>query len=189
MIPPYPLQWPEELPRTKRPENSKFKTTLAKARDNIKDSLRRFGEDTGNRVTQVVATSNMAGILAGQPEDKAVAVWFLWDGQQRCIAVDKYNKIECNLQAIHHVIEARRTEFRHGGLAIVRQTFKGFTALPAPGFRHWTEVLNVSRDASKEEIKMAFRARAIDRHPDRGGSAHAMAELTEARDQALRECS
>ena len=49
-----------------------------------------------------------------------------------CIPVDRYNSVEANLQAIHHIIEARRVELRHGTLALVRASFTGFKALPAP---------------------------------------------------------
>lgn len=62
-----------------------------------------------------------------------------------------------------------RTEMRHGGLHIVRQTFKGFVALPAPpGKKPW-----------REKAKAA--------HPDNTatGSKEAMAALSAARDEAL----
>ena len=72
---------------------------------------------------------------------------------------------------------------RHGGLHIVRQTFKGFTALPAP--EHWTEVLGLNQGAGKAEINAAYRDKARAAHPDHGGSDAAMSRLNAARDAAL----
>lgn len=129
-FPPYPLAWPDGLPRTERKASSQFRTSLSAAINNVKKSLAAFGSDTGKAVSEVAVTSNVAGIAFEPPKDTGVAVWFEWEGAQRCIAVDRYPKVEDNLQAIHHILEARRTEMRHGGLHIVRQTFKGFVALP-----------------------------------------------------------
>jgi hypothetical protein len=144
MIPSYPLSWPDGLPRTERKVTSQFRTTLAAALNNVRKSLEAFGKDSGKAVTEISITSNVT-LGETRPSDTGVAVWFTWDGQQRCIAVDRYPKPEDNLQAIHHVLEARRTEMRHGGLHVVRQTFKGFTALPAPpGRKSWRDVLGIT---------------------------------------------
>ena len=143
-----------------------------------------FGGDTGRKVTDVVITSNVAGISLDPPKDTGVAVWFEWDGERRCIAVDRYAKVQCNLQAIHHILEARRTEMRHGGLHIVRQTFKGFAALPAP--EQWWEVLGVSQHAVADTINQRYRELARAAHPDSGGSTAAMARLNAARDAGLK---
>lgn len=105
---------------------------------------------------------------------------------QRCIAVDRYPKVEDNLQAIHHVLEARRTEMRHGGLHIVRQTFKCFVALPAPeGAKPWRDILGLQGPVNKQQINDAYRNLAKAAHPDGGGSKEAMATLSRARDEAL----
>lgn len=158
-IPPYPLAWPDGLPRTPvgAISTGAFKTTLAQAQSNVGDELRRFGTDTGKKITDVVFTSNMTG-LGDPPTDKGVAVWFTWDGAQRVFAVDRYTKVESNLQAIARILEAQRTIMRHGGLNIVRQTFRGFTALPAPD--HWSTVLSLPRAASAEDVSRAYRAAA-----------------------------
>jgi hypothetical protein len=147
-IPPYPLSWPDGMPRTERKVASQFRTSLSAALKNVKGSLELFAKDSGKAVSNIVLSSNAGGLEVDQPRDTGVAAWFEWDGQQRCIAVDRYPKVEDNLQAIHHIIEARRTEMRHGGLHVVRQTFKGFTAgLPAPpGRKSWREVLGFRPD-------------------------------------------
>ena len=183
--PPFPLVWPDGLPRTERKANSQFKTSLSAAIKNVQDSLRLFGSDTGRPVSEVDVTSNVGGISFNAPSDTGVAIWFTWDGAERCIAVDLYPKVEHNLQAIHHILEARRTEMRHGGLHIVRQTFKGFVALPAPeGAKPWREVLGLTGPVTTAQIDTAYREKAQSAHPDKGGSVDAMQLLNRARAEA-----
>lgn len=181
----YPLHWPDNLPRSDRHVTSQFQATLAKALDNVETSLRLFGKDSNKPVTNVVLSSNVAGLSGGAPVDSGVAAWFAWDGAQRCIAVDRYPKVQDNLQAIHHILEARRTEMRHGGLHIVRQTFKGFIALPAPArAKGWRDVLGLSGAVTVEDVDRAYRERAAKVHPDAGGTTEAMAALNQARAEA-----
>ncbi|WP_019053608.1 J domain-containing protein [Sphingobium xenophagum] len=185
IIPAFPLHWPETLPRTPAPSKatSQFKTSLPAALKNVKGALQLFARDSGKAVTNIVLSSNVGGLDVSPVKDTGVAAWFVWDGEQRCIAVDRYPKPEDNLQAIYHILEARRTEMRHGGLHIVRQTFKGFVALPAP--EAWHAVLGVSADASRGEIDAAYKRLASTAHPDKGGSQDAMARLNAARDAGL----
>lgn len=185
-IPAYPLHWPDMLPRTERKVSSQFRTSLSGALKNVKSSLELFAKDSGKAVTDIALSSNAGGLDLGQPKDTGVAAWFTWDGEQRCIAVDRYPKIEDNLQAIHHIIEARRTEMRHGGLHIVRQTFKGFTALPAPD---WRRVLGLKAGpVDKQAVEEAYRRLAAKHHPDKEGGSHdKMAEINAARTTALME--
>lgn len=50
-LPPYPLAWPETLPRTERKASSAFRTSLA-----------AFGHDTSKPVSEIAVTSNAAGV-------------------------------------------------------------------------------------------------------------------------------
>ena len=185
----YPLSWPPGFPRTKARERGKFQTTLAGALKNVEDSLRRFASDSGKRIDGLVMSSNVT-LGATRPDDPGVAVWFTWDGLGVCIAVDRYVTVEANLQAIHHIIEARRVELRHGTLALVRATFQGFLSLPAPKGSHWTDILSLPKDARREDVKAAYRRLASAAHPDKpGGSHERMAALNAAQDQALQECT
>lgn len=182
----YPLSWPEGFPRSQRRETGNFRTTLASALKNVQDSLRLFGRDSGKLVQNVVLSSNVT-LGVGSPSDPGVAAWFTWDGEQRCIPVDRYSTPAANLQAIHHVLEARRVELRHGTLALVRASFKGFSlALPAPSRKPWHEVLGVSVTATADEINAAFKRLARERHPDAGGSDSMMSELNAVRDAGMK---
>lgn len=188
----YPLTWPANMPRTKTQVKSQFRTSLSGALANVRESLAAFARDSYKKIDGLVISSNVT-LGVAKPADPGVAVWFAWDGLSVCIAVDRYPKVEDNLQAIHHVIEARRTELRHGGIHIVRATFTGFAALPAPSAeRPWMEVLDfVPGDAKQitvDVIESRYRRLASLRHPDKPGGSHdKMAELNRARDEALRE--
>ncbi len=175
----FPLHWPPTFPRSKSREKGAFKTTLAGALNNVQDSLRRFAADSTKKLDGVVMSSNVT-LGVQRPDDPGVAVWFTWDGLGVCIAVDRYLTVEANLQAIHHIIEARRVELRHGTLALVRATFAGFLALPAPSGGEWWDVLGVHQGAHAEAVKAAYRKLASENHPDKGGDPTRMATINEA---------
>lgn len=176
----YPLHWPASFSRTKTREKGKFNTTLTGALNNVSASLRLFASDSGKKLESLVISSNVTlGIQ--NPDDSGVAIWFTWDGMSVCIAVDRYLRVEANLQAIHHIIEARRTELRHGTLALVRATFSGFLALPTPQGGEWWQVLGVKQDASPEQIKTAYRKLSSKHHPDKeGGDTTMQAKINAA---------
>lgn len=184
----YPLQWPDHIPRSRERTKSNFRTSLAAALKNVRTSLEAFGRDSGKPVSSIVLSSN-ATLGVDRPADPGVAAWFVWDNASVCIPVDRYASVEENLQAIYHVIEARRTELRHGTLQLVRASFQGFKALPPPPGskpkRPWWDVLQVRSDASRETIEANYKSLAKSRHPDAGGSQEAMAELNQARQEAL----
>ena len=183
----FPLSWPDTMPRHKGARDAgAFKTSLSGALKNVQTSLDLFGRNSGKPVTGVILSSNCS-LGVEKPADPGVAAWFVWDGAQMCIPVDRYSTPAANLQAIHLVLEARRVEMRHGTLALVRATFHGFKALPQPP--HWSDVLQVSRNATREEVEENFRRLARERHPDRGGSQEAMTALNAARERALKDVS
>lgn len=188
----YPLTWPDHIARSKQREPGRFKTSLASALNNVRASVKMFGSDSGRAVSGLIISTNYT-LTSPKPTDPGVAVWFTWEGMQVCIPVDRYSSIEANLQAIHHVIEARRTELRHGTLALVRATFKGFQALPPPPGaqpkRPWRDVLEMAdHPATRSHIDAAYRRLAAIRHPDKPGGSHdAMSELNTAKAEALKE--
>lgn len=186
----YPLCWPPQFPRAKTREKGGFKTTLAGALTNVQKSLELFAKDSEKNLEGLVISSNVT-LGASRPADPGVSVWFTWDGLQVCIAVDRYQSIEGNLQAIHHIVEARRVELRHGTLALVRASFTGFLSLPAPaGKRTWREVLGygVQATVTRSMVDERYRKLASERHPDKpGGSDATFVELNAARKEALLE--
>jgi hypothetical protein len=190
----YPLGWPPGFPRSARREKGKFSTTLAGALDKVQTSLRLFAKDSGKTISGVVISSNYS-LGNERPADPGVAVYFVWDGLGVAIPVDRYDTIAANLTAVHHIIEARRTELRHGTLALVRATFTGFAALPPPEPVDWRAILGLDLNAGPiagagalAAAELAFRTKAKTMHPDTpGGSHEAMANLNRAIAQARAE--
>jgi hypothetical protein len=187
----YPLAWPPGFARSRHREKGRFATSLPGALKNVRNSLALFARDSGKALSSLVISSNVS-LGNERPDDPGVSVWFTWDGLQVCIPVDRYATVEANLQAIHLIVEARRTELRHGTLALVRASFTGFAALPPPaGSRPWRASLEYSADArpSRAEAEARYKAMAMKAHPDAGGSADRMAELNRAIEEARRELS
>ena len=183
----YPLHWPDNWSRTERPGKSQFKTSLHGALSNVQDSIRLFSRDSKKKIENLVVSSNVT-LGSQRPKDSGVAIYFSWDGMETCIAVDRYEKVEDNLQAIHHCLEAERTKLRHGGLNLVRAAFRGYAALPPPSATTtWWFTLNCTRHTSLENVEKIYKALARKHHPDNGGTAEKMAELNNAISQARKE--
>ncbi|HLG44736.1 MAG TPA: J domain-containing protein [Reyranella sp.] len=183
----YPLAWPPGFPRTKERERSKFKTTLASSLGNVRRSLELFGKDSRKPISALVISSNYS-LGDERPADPGVAVYFQWDAIAVCIPVDRYVTLADNLQAIHHIIEARRVELRHGSLQLIRATFTGFTALPPPNAAYsWRMILDCGREATLADAERKYREKARKAHPDNGGSHADMARLNQAITEARRE--
>lgn len=166
----WPLSWPDEWPRTTRRGSSSFRTSLPGALDNVRKSLAAFAKDSGKQVTDLLISSNVT-LGDARPADPGVAIYFTWDGIATCVAVDRYEKVEENLQAIHHCLEAERTKLRHGGLNLVRAAFRGYAKLPPPQATEDWVVLGVDRNAPWAEVEAAYLRLRSSNHPDKGGSA------------------
>lgn len=208
----YPLVWPTGWKRTtinnraygkfnkKEPVyrdgvhayNSKKDLTVADGVGRIQVSLAAMGVDR----QEVIISTNVKTRLDGlprsgdaAPSDPGVAVYWRKShgAQMRCMAIDRYTTVADNLAAIAATLEAMRAIERHGGAEVIDRAFTGFKALNATNQRDWWDVLEVTRECSKETIELNYRRLLRDRHPDTGGSDAAMAELNVAKQQALAE--
>lgn len=188
----YPLIWPQGFPRAKSRLSSKFKATIPSALDFVEDELRRFGNDTSKRIEALVISSNYS-LSDRNPKDPGVAVYFRWDNIDVCIPADQYARIEENLQAVARVVEAQRAILRHGGLNIVRASFRGFASLPPPTGadgqleRPWWLVMGFDRAPTLLEAEGRYRDLVKTAHPDRGGDPAKFNAITDAVRRAREE--
>lgn len=193
MIYEYPLNWPIGVPRTKYPLRSRFDTAEERVKRNLENQLYMMD------ATSVVVTTNVELRRDGRPyanqrvTDNGVAVYFKRNGRDQCIACDKWDSIRDNLQAVAKTIEALRGIERWGTGEMVDAAFAGFTAIPASASggapvvppQPWYDVLQVSPDASREIVEVAYRAMRRKTHPDAGGSEEAFNRVQRAYEEAM----
>lgn len=191
MIEAYPLCWPNDYPRSKSQKDSRFTTTLGRARDYVKEEIRRIG-GKNPVISTDVPLKNDGDLRADwqkyKLDDTGVAVYFEYYGSPVCLCCDTYKKVYDNLHAVGRTIEALRQIDRDGVSDFLKRAFTGFTALPEPGTamkRNCWDVLNLSATRDKEAIHNKYRELAKEMHPDKGGSTEAFCELQEARDEAI----
>jgi hypothetical protein len=206
----YPLAWPPGWKRTTVRTRAKFvgkvgrhiagengaigrweskqALTIAQATQRVQDELKRFGIPDWNIIISTNLQLRLDGLpRSGQanPTDPGAAVYWTKDKRegQRCMAIDRYDRVADNLAAIAATLDAMRAIERHGGATILDRAFAGFKSLPAP--EQPFQVLGVGANASKEEVERAYRLLAQEHHPDRGGDEQQMMRINAARDALL----
>lgn len=210
----WPEGWPRTPPH-RREGGSQFVTrsvegtnswttsrpiTFTHARRLLVDELARL------KATGFVMSSNIQLRNDGEPradsaerrhDDPGIAIYFSYKGKPMVMAADRYLTTAANVRSLGLAIEAMRQLERHGGGQMMERAFAGFTALPPPEGstpkRPWWEVLRYPADPAEREVLSApevearYRSMAKKAHPDQGGSDEAMAELTQAKDDAVAE--
>lgn len=210
----YPLAWPagwkrtqpglrdigrfarRREPRTGSSWRPLETLTLTQACQRLVDELERFGIQEDDVVISTNVRTRLDGLPRSgerEPDDPGAVVYWRDAGQNRCMAIDRYSQVAQNVAALAATIDAMRAIERHGGAVVLDRAFTGFTALPAPivaGMkRDWQVVLELQGllRPTAVDVQNAYRRLAAKHHPDRGGTAAAMADINAARDEALQE--
>lgn len=212
----YPLCWPVGWPRKnshqrasakfgqmKNPSyggvqatyKTRTKLTVAEATQRVLDELHRLGVRERDAIISTNLQLRQDGLpRSGQrkPDDPGVAVYWTKAKAQRCMAIDRYDRVEDNLAAVAATLDAMRAIERHGGAEILDRAFTGFTALPAPGqttARGWREVFGFAPGSrpTPSEVQAAYRKARADAHPDRGGTSEKFHAVETAYSQAVDE--
>lgn len=189
----FPLKWPLGRARTEvyQRRAAQFKTTRARARDELLHELKLLG------ARDVVISSNVTTYRRGGQDimyadqsaaynDPGVAVYYQWKGESYSLACDRWKTVEDNLQALNKTVNAIRGIERWGTGDMMKAAFAGFKELPekATGKSCW-DILNLQPTRNEALIHNAYRNAALFKHPDRGGSQDEFHELQEARNQAI----
>lgn len=207
----YPLDWPVGWKRTSLRSRAKFKgrqggyevvgytngqpdkrwrgaegVTISQGVQRVLDELSRFGVQSHHvTISTNLGLRNDGLPRSGQPapRDPGAAVYWKVGKQQRCMAIDQYDRVADNLAAIAATLDAMRAIERHGGAAILDRAFSGFAALPAP--EQPFQVLGIGHDATPAQVRDAYKRLASMNHPDKGGDSDKMARINQARDAML----
>ena len=182
----YPLQWPEHKKRTNYKENSRFRvSSFAVVRDELMRELKMLGAKSVVLSTNIpLRQDGLPYANTRQPDDTGIAVYFQYKNKSMCFSCDRWKKIEDNIQAIRHTINALRGIARWGSGDMLEAAFSGFQALESPRGKEWWHVLNCIRIASLEQIEEIYKLEARRHHPDHGGSTEKMSEINNAIRQA-----
>jgi methionine synthase II (cobalamin-independent) len=192
MVDAYPLCWPADYPRAVHKKTSRFKTSLARSRDFVKDEIRRI-EGRDPVISTNVPLKNDGDLRADwsryRIDDPGVAVYFIRNKQQVCLCCDTFSHVQNNLHAVGRTIEALRQIDRDGVSDFLNRTFSGFKGLPeftSAETDLWLILgLNV-KPASVDAVHSAYKQRAKIVHPDiPGGSQASFQLLQEAYNKAL----
>lgn len=164
----YPLHWPANWPRAQFPEQSRFKTTFAKARDSLFKELERM------KAKDVILSTNIQLTRDGlpyarrnQPDDRGVAIYFKFKGKDMTFACDRWVKVEENIQAIRKTIEALRGIERWGASDMIEKAFAGFVALEHGPKRPWYKVLHTHETAPVYLVKRMYKLACAKYHDDK----------------------
>ena len=192
----YPLCWPLGYKRTEYPEISSFRTSPSDAREGMYAELERLGS-TGLIVStnMKIRKDGMPYLSQGRIDDVGVAVYFVFQGEQRVLACDAWDTIGDNMQAIRKTIEALRGIDRWGVSEMLSRAFVGFQALPAqgqttdPSETAWWEELELGSNPdewTKNRIKAAYRRLVVIYHPEGSDPDEAkFMRIVQARDAGL----
>jgi hypothetical protein len=183
----YPLQWPADWKRTERSlrVRSPYRATFASSRDGVVDELRKMSAGFVITTNVPLGARGLPSTDYREPEDPGVAVYWIVRGSMRVLACDAWASVRENMRALGYALESLRTLERCKSTQILARAMQGFTALPAPRPPWFSELGLEKWPPTPMDIRLAFQRRALDAHPDRGGSAEAFLKLTQARDLAL----
>lgn len=180
-----PLTWPPTWQRADRRHVSQRKAGWETTIKELDRAVAGLGlEDVQISTDQRVRVDGQLDRGITQvPADPGVAIYFKRGGNELSLACDLYTSVVANLRALGLALEYFRRMENDGTAQFVEKAFTGFKALPEGiqvplPHRDWWVVLGVSRYASPQEVKTAYREMMGAAHPDAGGS---QAEFDEVR--------
>jgi hypothetical protein len=111
---------------------------------------------------------------------------------------DNLRAAQLTIEYLYRALEGLGVEQDEEALEITfDQVFSGFAALPddtsvkllmlTDGRRPWWEVLGVERNATKADIRGAYRVLSRQHHPDRGGDVETFKLVKDAYETAMQE--
>lgn len=181
---PLGIVWPDSVPRTQpaRRVPGPYRAGFTQTAGELDDLCSNWKVCGPVEIGTDLVIGPRGGINRAVSDDPGVAVRFARGPASFVLALDRYSYVDHNLRGIFLCLQGLRRIERDGTAQLFEQMLHGFQALPAP--KRWPR-LGLDADASAEDVKAAFRERAQNAHPDRGGDPAAFHLLAEERDAAL----
>lgn len=194
----FPCAWPVGWLRTplQKRKFSNYQKSFVDSRDSIVSQLKRLGaKEIIVSTNQPLRRDGLPAAVTIEPEDPAVAVYWVDDQGSRVIACDRWRKLRENMRAVDVSIGALAALQRAGATQILEKAYDGFAALAADNQRQrpWRVVFGAEPEyvpQSFEELKSLYHKLLLTVHPDvqgSGGSNEALRELMAAYKQASAE--
>lgn len=152
--------------------------------DELADTFAKWG--VGPRAWRVLAIRAPFRPSGFYPvHERRVTIEFLHPTSKKMITITKDDQArpEDNLRLIYIGLERLRMIEKAGLSDIVREALLQIDAPTGPQARPKRspyEIMEISPSASMTIVEAAYRAKAKELHPDRGGDADSMRELNEA---------
>jgi len=189
------LDWPAGFGRTpsaERERNTSFRASLRQTTGDLATEMDRLDPDEWRpSIANQHTKSNGLPLHNANPDDPGFVLRWTKDGEQFAVACDASPRLRDNVRTV--LLWVRETRKR--GDRPVETGAANFAAAQLPSgdgggdvvaaaaADH--EVLGVSRDASDDEIRAAFRDRVKEAHPDHGGTTEEYGRVKKARDRLL----
>lgn len=182
----HPLDWPKDKARCQHRKKARFQVNFAKARDDLLIELERM------KAVKIIISSNIPLRQDGLPRadktlinnlsDPGIAVYFNRKNKAYCLSCDRWDNAKDNMRAIGLHIASIRAQERYG-VASIAESFSPFLLPDKVG---WWSILGITENATKEEIKKAYRRLSLEFHPDRGGSDEQFQRIRKAYEEAMK---
>jgi hypothetical protein len=203
----YPLEWPVGWKRTDPRRRQRAEFRQVRYSDNPEGRTKREVAVSAIGATQrlerqlellggqnPVLSTNVRLRLDGrpysdqEPTDPGAACYFRFKGRATVLACDKWTRVADNIAALAQHIDALRRIERYG-VGTIEQALAGYKALPADTAADWRAVFGFLPGSvpTKDQVDVAYKRAAREKHPDRGGSEEGMAHINRARDFAWQE--
>lgn len=189
------LEWPANFERTdprKRTEcPNGFQVTRSVAFENILDELQTW---SGVKDVQLDFGAEQQKRNPNKPyanssfDDPGVVVYFEKDGQDMAAACDRWDNPRDNAQDLYYYLNETRMQEQRGTVTGQSEYEKlrlpsGDDEIAADPPAH--KVLGVDADATKQEVKEAYRERVKQTHKDQGGDTESFKKVQRAKEKLL----
>lgn len=193
------IDWPagfERTPEADRQRCRKYDVSLSQAFSDLETELGRLGvDDYRYSFDADQRKTDQRPYARASPDDPGFVLRWTMDGDQYAVACDRWNRLRDNVRTVglylnekrkmeQRPVETGESEFANARLppgdedAEIIVAGTGQTESPH-------EVLDIDPEAPDEVVKAAFRAKAKDAHPDKGGSRDEWQQLQNAKEAML----